>query len=126
MIPFSKRRAIIALQCEQIRQRRELMLYHKSAVKHGALAVCRRPSTLVAAFATGGLLAYIFGPASKKSSSATPSCQEGPREKGLVRKATEMALTSYLVRVLEELPGILQQRQTTGSEPGDSPRRPVA
>lgn len=120
MTPFSKRRARINQQCEQIRERRNLIQYHRQAVQHGALAVCRRPTTLGAAFVAGGMLAYIFGPCGNKLSSKTVRSEQPPRPKGPLRRALEMALISYLSRLFEQIPNALQRSQSMVATTGES------
>lgn len=119
---FNKRRAEISVMCEQLRQRRYAMQYHQQAVKHDTLAICRRPSTLGAAFVAGGLLGFIAGPSSESPHSESV---QTPQAKGPVRKAAELALVSYLSTLFRRLPEYLQSQQPAGS-PVDASSQPPA
>jgi len=101
------------------------MQYHKQAVKREALAVCRRPATLGAAFVTGGLLAYILGPSGKKISSSKAPSEQSPGPKGPIRRAVAMALISYLFRALSPLPDTLQRRQMVDAASREAAAPPV-
>tara|TARA_R110001599_G_scaffold65838_2_gene185776 strand:- start:29729 stop:30028 length:300 start_codon:yes stop_codon:yes gene_type:complete len=98
------------------------MQYHQQAVKHDTMAVCRRPSTLGAAFVAGGLLGLIVGPS---GDSLNGESAKTPRAKGSVRKAAELALVSYLSTVFRRLPDYLQSQQPAGS-PADASSQPPA
>ena len=112
--------------CERLRQRRYTMQYHQQAVKHDAMAVCRRPSTLVAAFVAGGLLGVIVGPSGGKSGPRNGEGVTMPQAKGPVRKAAELALVSYLSTVFRHLPDYLQSRQSADSPAAASSQSPAA